>query len=162
MFKVTVNIIKAKNKDIPDIVFLNSFVQKIHFEKYPDIFKPVGNGEDLNKFFESILSKETNCILIAYIEGKPVGYLWAAFQNKPDSPLTYERRQVYIHHVAVHEQFRRQNIGTVLFKEIQSIARQEGYSHFAVDTWSFNRNAQRFIKRLGFETYNIKMWQNDE
>lgn len=76
------DILKAKKKDIPDIVFLNSFVQKIHIEKYPDIFKSVGNGEDLNKFFDLILSKEANCILVAYMEGIPVGYLWAAFENK--------------------------------------------------------------------------------
>ncbi len=156
------DIIKAKKKDILDIVFLNSFVQKIHVEKHPDIFKPVGNDDDLNKFFNFILSKETNCILIAYLEGKPVGYIWAAFENKPDTPLKYERRQVYIHQVAVHERFRRQNIGSALFSEIQSIARQEGFRNFAVDTWAFNRNAQRFFENLGFDTYNIKMWRNEK
>ena len=156
------DIIKAKKKDIPDIVFLNSFVQKIHVEKHPEIFKPVGNDADFSKFFEFILSKETNCILIAYVEGTPVGYLWAAFENKPDTPLTFERRQVYIHHVAVHERFRRQHIGSALFNEIQSIAKQEGFYNFAVDTWAFNNNAQRFIEKLGFDTYNIKMWRNDE
>jgi hypothetical protein len=62
------DIIKTKKQEIPDIVYLNSFVQKIHAEKHPDIFKPVGNDDALNKFFDSILSKETN-----------VGYLWAAF-----------------------------------------------------------------------------------
>jgi ribosomal protein S18 acetylase RimI-like enzyme len=113
--RLQIDIIKAKKKDIPDIVFLNSFVQKIHTEKYPDIFKPAGKDEDLGKFFDLILSKDTNCILIAYIEGTPVGYLWAAFDSKPDNPLTYERRQVYIHHVAVNERFRRQHIGSALF-----------------------------------------------
>ncbi len=156
------DIIKAKKKDIPDIVFLNSFVQKIHVEKHPDIFKPPGNDADLINFFESILNKEAHCILIAYIEGTPVGYLWAVFENKQDTPLTFERRQVYIHHVAVHEEFRRQNIGNSLFNEIRSIARQEGYNHFAVDTWAFNKNAQKFFEKLGFEIYNIKMWQNYE
>jgi ribosomal protein S18 acetylase RimI-like enzyme len=157
-----IDIIKAKKEDIPDIVFLNSFVQKIHFESHPDIFKPVGNDDALNKFFDFILSKEINCILVAYIEGIPVGYLWAAFDNKPDNPFTYERRQVYIHHVVVHEGFRRQHIGNALFNEIQSIAKQEGIRSFALNTWVFNRNAQRFFKNLGFDTYNIKMWRNDE
>ena len=156
------DIIKAKKKDIPDIVFLNSFVQKIHAEKYPDIFKRVGKDEDLGKFFDLILSKDTNCILIAYIEGTPVGYLWAAFDIKPDNPFTYERRRVYIHHMAVYERFRRQHIGSALFNEMQSIARQKGFRNFATDTWAFNRNAKRFFGNLGFDTYNIRMWRKDE
>lgn len=156
------DIIKAKKKDIPDIIFLNSFVQKIHFEKHPDIFKPVGNKDDLNGFFDSILSEEANCILVAYIEGTPVGYLWAAFESKPGNPLKYERRQVYIHQVVVHEGFRRQQIGKALFSEIQRIATRKGISHFALDTWAFNKNAQRFFKYLGFEIYNLKLWRNDE
>ena len=61
------DIIKATKKEIPDIVFLNSFVQKIHVEKHPDIFKPVGNDDDLKKFFGFILLKEESCILLAYI-----------------------------------------------------------------------------------------------
>ncbi len=156
------DIIKAKKKDIPDIVFLNSFVQKIHFENHPDIFKPVGNDENLNKFFDSILNKETNFILVAYVGGTPVGYLWATFIDKPEDPLTYERKQVYIHHIVVHEGFRRQHIGNALFNEMQTIARGKGFLNFALDTWNFNGIAQRFFEKLGFDTYNIKMWRNDE
>jgi diamine N-acetyltransferase len=156
------DIIKAKKKDIPGIVFLNSFVQKIHAEKHSDLFKPVVNNDDLYNFFDSVLSKKTNLILIAYMEGMAVGYLWAAFDCKPDNPLTYERRQVYIHHIGVHEQFRRKHVGKSLFDELKRIARNEGFAHFAVDAWFFNKNAQKFFKSLGFDTYNIKMWQTDE
>lgn len=159
---VELKIIKADRGNISDIIFLNSFVQKIHVEKHPEIFKTPGNDADLTKFFESILSQEAHCILIAYLEGTPVGYLWAAFENKPDTPLTFEKRRVYIHHVIVHEGFRRQHIGNALFEEIKSIAKREGIHNFALDTWAFNRNAQRFFEKRGFETYNIKMWLNNE
>jgi ribosomal protein S18 acetylase RimI-like enzyme len=160
--RLQMDIIKAKKKDIPDIVFLNSFVQKIHFEKHPDIFKPVGNDDDLSGFFDSILSKEANCILVAYLEGTPVGYLRAAFESKPGNPLKYERRQVYIHQIVVHEGFRRQRVGKALFNKIQRIAMKEGIRYFALDTWAFNKIAQRFFENLGFDTYNFKMWRNDE
>jgi len=156
------DILKANKKEIPDIVLLNSFVQRIHAERHPDIFKPVGNDDDLPEFFDSIISKETNCILIAYIEGTPVGYLWATFYNRPDNPLTYERRQVYIHHVAVHEGFRRKHIGSALFEEIRSIAEQEGFHNFVADTLGFNKDAQTFFQNLGFDALSIRMWRNDE
>ena len=49
------DIIKADKENIPDIIFLNSFVQKIHHEKHPDIFKPVGSNDDLIKYFDALL-----------------------------------------------------------------------------------------------------------
>jgi len=157
-----IKILKASQKDISDIVLLNSFVQKIHAEKHPDIFKPVENDGDLKQFFEYILSNDKNYILLAYIDSDPVGYIWISFELRPDNPFTFERKQVYIHHIVVHEEFRGQHIGNALFSEINNIARQKDIYNFALDTWAFNENAQRFFEKLGFITYNIRMWRNDE
>jgi len=159
---VPMNIIKATKKEIPDIVFLNSYVQKIHVEKHPDIFKPVGNEDDLKKFFDMVLNKENNCILLGYIGSTPVGYLWATFELKPDNPFKHEIKRVYIHHIAVHERFRRQDIGKSLFRELQGIAGEKGIQSFALDTWAFNKDAQSFFEELGFVTYGVKMWKRDE
>lgn len=118
--RVQMNIIKATKKEVPAIVFLNSYVQKIHVERHPDIFKPVGKEDDLKKFFDIVLSKENNCILVGYIDSTPVGYLWATFDLEPDNPFNYEIKRVHIHQMAVHERFRRQHIGKLLFRELQS------------------------------------------
>jgi ribosomal protein S18 acetylase RimI-like enzyme len=154
-----VKIKKATPDEIPDIVFLNSFVQGIHVEQYPDIFKPLGNHKEITKFFEFVLSKEQNCLLLAYMENTPVGYLWAAFEQKPENPFIYEQNQVYIHHIAVHDQYRCQGVGQALFRELERIAKEKGINQFALDTWEFNKNAQKFFEKLGFVTYNLKMWR---
>jgi ribosomal protein S18 acetylase RimI-like enzyme len=153
------NIIRAKTEYIPDIVFLNSFVQKIHHEEYPDIFKPPGNNDALGDYFERVLENPSNCVLIAYEEDQPMGYLCATFVTRSENALTYERRQVYIQHVAVHEDFRRRNVGSTLFDKLESMANQKGFNNFALDTWVFNTNAQNFFESLGFEPYNIKSWR---
>ena len=152
------DIIKATKANTPDIVFLNTFVQKIHHEQYPDIFKPATSNDAIHKFFESILSDEQNCLLMAYKDGLPVGYLWAAFMQRPDNALTYGRKSIYINHIAVHEDFRREHIAKTLFEELQRIAKQKEIRHFALDTWTFNTEAHRFFEKMGFETYNLKMW----
>ena len=159
---VQMNIIKATKKEVPDIVFLNSYVQKVHVEKHPDIFKPVGKTDDLKKFFDIVLSKEDNCILVGYIDSTPVGYVWATFDLEPDNPFNYEIKRVHIHHMAVHEKFRRQHIGKLLFRELQSIAREKGIRDFTLDTWAFNKVALSFFNQLGFATYGVKMWRRDK
>jgi ribosomal protein S18 acetylase RimI-like enzyme len=154
-----IKIIKATRKEISDIVFLNSFVQKIHAEHYPDVFKPLGNHEEVTRFFEFILSKEKNCVLLAYSKNIPVGYLWAAFEQRPENPFKFEQTQAYIHQVSVHDQYRRQGIGHALFRKLERLAKEKGINQFALDTWAFNKNAQRFFKNLGFVTYNLNMWR---
>jgi len=70
----------------------------------------------------------------------------------------YGRRQVCIHQIAVHEKHRKLNIGKALFNEIKNLATNEGIDHFELDSWAFNTNAHIFFKKMGFETYKIKMW----
>ena len=153
------DIIKADKRHIPDIVFLNAFVQRIHAEQYPEIFKPVGNDEALTRFFKNLLKKGQNYIFLAYIERTPVGYIWITLDLRPENPFTYERKEAHLHHVAVHEEYRQQNIGKALFNEIRSFANQYGIQHFVLTTWAFNKDAHLFFEKLGFVSYRLNMWK---
>lgn len=152
-------IIKASKSEIQDIVKLNDFVQKIHCEAHPDIFKPTGNDSEVEEFFEKILKQETNHLFVAYQNEIAVGYAWAALDTRPDFALKYDRRQIYIHQIAVHAEYRNQAIGKALFKEIENLATREGIDHLELDSWAFNTEAHKFFQKMGFETYNIKMWR---
>ena len=152
-------IIEASFNEIPDIVMLNSFVQKLHHEIHPDVFKPVSDDITVNKFFKHVLSGENNIVLVAYIKNEPAGYSWMELQIKKDFSLKYGRKQAYIHQIAVHEDFRTKHVGTALFEELEKIAKNKGIDHFELDSWKFNNGAHKFFEQLGFETYNIKMWR---
>lgn len=157
-----IKIIRATNKEIPDIVHLNAFVQKIHHQKHPDIFKPIGNDSDVKDFFKCIISKENNYLFLAYMETVPVGYSWVTLEDRYEYALKYGRKQVYIHQIAVHEKYRQQHIGQTLFDKIKILAKKEDISHFELDFWAFNTEAHIFFKKMGFETYNIKMWRKSK
>jgi ribosomal protein S18 acetylase RimI-like enzyme len=152
-------IVKASNSEIQDIAKLNSFGQRIHNESYPDIFKPIGDDSEVEAYVKKILKQESNHLFVAYKNDVAVGYVWAAIINRPDSAFKYHRRYIFIHQIVVHEKYRKQNIGKSLFKEIENIANGEGIHHFELDSWAFNTDAHIFFKKLGFATYNIKMWR---
>ena len=154
-------IIKATTAELKDIVFLNTFVQKMHAEQYPDIFKYPQNHEEVIQFFKSVIENEYFHLLIAYLEDSAVGYVWAAFEKKPETPFKYERNYFYIHQIVVHEQYRHQNIGNQLLNEITHIANQNGIKEIALDSWSFNKNAHRVFEKNGFITYKINMWRKE-
>jgi ribosomal protein S18 acetylase RimI-like enzyme len=155
-------ILKADKRHIPDIVFLNAFVQRIHAAQHPEVFKPVGNEKEVARFFNNVLGRDENHMFIAFDERTPVGYLWATLDLRPENPFKYQLKQVYIHHLAVHEEYRHQHIGKALFKEIQNLANQNDIKHFALDTWAFNKDAHLFFEKLGFVTYRIDMWKKTE
>ena len=154
-------ITEATKNNIPDIITLNSFVQKMHAYHYPDVFKSTVDEKEMASFFDGVLEKKENYILLAFKENKAVGYLWATFQHKSENPFKLERKQFYIHQVAVHEQYRNQNIGQALFSKLESIAKENGINNFALDSWAFNKDAHRFFEKLGFVTYNINMWKKE-
>lgn len=152
-------IIKASNSEIQDIIKLNSFVQRIHSDTHSDIFKPIGNDSDVGAFFRKILKQESNHLYVAYQNDIVVGYAWAAIDTIPGFALKYGRRQIYIHQIAVHEKYRKQNVGKALFKEIENLANCEGIDHLELDSWAFNTDAHKFFQKMGFSTYKIKMWR---
>ena len=152
-------IVKATMNKVHDVVFLNAHVQKIHHDTHPDVFKPVSNGQSILGFFSYMFAQGSNTFLVAYIDSVPVGYVWYAMEEKPDSPMKYCRKQIYIHQIVVHEHYRRRNIGKALFSEIEKFAEEQGISHFELDSWSFNTVAHKFFNSIGFETYNIHMWR---
>ena len=152
-------IIKASVEEISDIVILNAHVQRIHHDMFPDIFKPVSDDVSIRGFFEFLINQETNTFLVAYIDSNPVGYAWYAVEKRQDFPMKYARKQIYIHQIAVHQEFRRQKVGQSLFNEIEKQAKDLGINHFELDSWSYNTEAHKFFNKLGFETYSVNMWR---
>ena len=155
-------IIKATKNNIQDIIFLNSFVQKIHANNYPDLFKSLPDDNDITSFYNEILDKEENYILLAVKGDKAIGYLWAELQQKPENPFKYEQKQVYIHQIAVDEESRGHGTGYALLSKLESIAKQNGITNFALDSWIFNKDAHSFFEQLGFTTYKINMWKKEK
>ena len=44
---------------------------------------------------------------------------------------------------------------------IFQLAKQEGIMTIALETWSFNQDAQAFFNKLGFEAINFRMWREE-
>ena len=152
---------KAKNENVNDIVVLNSFVQEIHREHHPDHFKSSNLiSSEISGFFDRIIKTENNFIYIAYKDNYPVGYIWFTIDNIPENLFKTGRKQIYIHQIVVHKQYRQQAIGRSLFEKAEMTAKQNNIDHYELDTWAFNSEAHEFFKKLGFETFNIRMWRN--
>jgi ribosomal protein S18 acetylase RimI-like enzyme len=151
-------IIRASKSHAETIAKLNFFVQKIHCEAHPSLFKSYRENEGIKPFFEDILKDQKNYIFIAYLSDIPVGYIWAQIQKIPETPLTYSKRRVYIHHVSVDGKYRRNGVGAGLMDKIKKVSKEKDIPDIAVETWTFNKDAIDFFQNQGYDIYSFRMW----
>ena len=152
-------ILKAKLEHVAEIVLLNDAVQKIHAEQHPEVFKNPADSEEMEGFFRDVISGVDNFIFIARISGKAVGYVWGEIQRKQENVFKYGQERLYIHQLSVEPEYRRKGVGHRLMHAMDDVARANGISKFALDSWEFNKQAHTFFERLGFSCFSINMWR---
>ncbi len=143
-----------------EIALLNTFVQQKHARAFPAIFKPASHSPEVVDFFAKLLDDPANYFFLASVNNASAGYIWARVENRNASPLIYASNFLYIHHISVHEEFRNKQIGSLLVDKVIELGKSSNIKTIALDTWSFNADAQRFFERCGFDVYNLHMWQH--
>ncbi len=117
---------------------------------------PMGGGEDLSDFTKqnlvsSLLKRTDVVILLIFKEDKPAALLTAieGFSTFACKPL------FNIHDVAVHKDFRGQKLTTMLFAEIEKIAKQRHYCKITLEVLSGNEIAKNAYIKQGYADYQL-------
>jgi ribosomal protein S18 acetylase RimI-like enzyme len=135
--QLDIRIRNASAADLQAIVALSGFVQRQHADALPDLFKVPVVSKQTRDAFRRFLADSASLMLLAE-EGQPAGYLWAEFQNRPESWDRFGKRLLYIHYVAVAPKFRRRGVDSLLLTRAIDIAQREGVKRVELDVWSFN------------------------
>jgi len=153
------NIRPAASQDAEIITRLNEAVQQLHAEVWPEIFKPVSEGNGIEALFADLLAEPDNHFFLAFLDEKPVGYAWARVERREETPLKFARDLIYVHQISVNPDVQGQGIGQGLMQAIFRLTEDKQISEIALDTWAFNREARDFFSGQGFIDYNMRMWR---
>lgn len=117
---------------------------------------PMGGGEDLSEFAKqnlvSTLLKRTDTVVLLVFKGdKPAALLTAieGFSTFSCKPL------FNIHDVTVHKDFRGLKLTTMLFTEIEKIAKQRDYCKITLEVLSGNEVAKNAYLKQGYADYQL-------
>ncbi|HUA64562.1 MAG TPA: GNAT family N-acetyltransferase [Alphaproteobacteria bacterium] len=138
------------------IITLSAFVQRQHADALPGEFKLPVESQQTRNAFKGFLTDPASLMLLVE-DGRPAGYLWAQFQNRPDCWARFAMQLLYIQHIVVAPNFRQRGIGSLLLNKAVEIAQQKGIKRVELDVWAFNIEAQRFYAKRGFEVFNERM-----
>jgi hypothetical protein len=89
----------------------------VHRLLEPTFFKQISRHSEVAACFADRLGSQDNHLSLAEWEGGPVGYVWFEKQVSPETPFTFERKSLYVSHIAVEEPARRRGAASATPRE---------------------------------------------
>lgn len=145
------NIIKSEDPKL--LASLNKDVQNLHYQMYPEKYKPY-DFKSFVKFYEQLIKEDRVECFVCYIADCPIGYFVVEEKTYPDSPFSREIKSIYIQQIFVYNRIRLQGIGTEIMEYIKKIAQQHGVDRIELDVKYKNEGAEKFFTKMNFVPFN--------
>lgn len=144
---------QAEERDWEHIRDINetSFVANKSFDPYLDMNWVY--TEKAKKYFFTAITDPQYHVLIAELDGRPVGYLILG-------PKQYDYRivrMIEVQNMAVLSEYRSKGIGSMLIREAKKWAEQKGFQTLYVNAYIQNHRAVEFYKKMGFEPIDMSL-----
>ena len=151
------NIRKAQEKDIPQIIELLGQVLQIHADIRPDIFIP-NTTKYTDEELKEMLKDETKPIYVAVDEEELcLGYAFCQLKKQPFSNNMVQFKSLFIDDLCVDKNTRGQHIGGKLFEYVKSEAKKMGCYEVTLNVWAGNTPAEKFYEKMGMKTKERQM-----
>ena len=101
----------------------------------------------INSYYEHIIDKENNYLLVAEYSNTIVGYLYGRIMNDGDTVID---KVAKIDALYIEESYRHQGIGSSLINEFKKIVKEENVKYIEVNTCNDNKEAISTYENNGF------------
>ena len=150
-------IIRAKDTDIPRRGELLLQVCRVHREGRPDLFRDGGRKYSDSELRELLQSKDS-VILVADVDGAAAGYAFCFFE-KHMAGAFQEITTLYLDDLCVDENCRGRGVGEALYRAVLDMARNAGCYNVTLNVWARNESARRFYEKMGLQIQKLGMEQ---
>jgi ribosomal protein S18 acetylase RimI-like enzyme len=150
------NIRHARAGDFETVRRHYGLVQQAHATHMPEVFRPMGEWDFPFVQFQWYL-KGNNLMLIAEVDGRPVGSLLAALDTFGDQLHLLPSRNVTIWSVFTEPAMRRRGIARSLISATAEWADAKDADRIDLSVWPFNDEALLLYRKLGFAVARTDM-----
>ena len=146
----------ATETDTKDLARLNGYVQQLHVDLAPDLYRQTDSSAVCEWFAEQIHDSR-NMTLVAELNGLIVGYSLIRMIQRPAHVFCHDRSCAYLDQICVAPEHRRKGVGRELLREAVARASEAGMSKLELDVRSDNELGKASFNAMGFRTFGEKM-----
>ncbi len=148
---------KAEEKDIPQIMDLLGQVLQIHADIRPDIFLPNTTKYTHDELKEMLKNERKPIYVAADEEDSCIGYAFCQLREQPFSNNMVQFTSLFIDDLCVDQKTRGQHIGEQLFEHVKNEAKRLGCYEVTLNVWTGNTSAEKFYEKMGLKTKERQM-----
>ncbi|MDE7408433.1 MAG: GNAT family N-acetyltransferase [Muribaculaceae bacterium] len=148
---------KAEEKDIREIMRLLVQVNDIHAEGRPDIFiKGLTKYDD--EGLRRIISNPLTPVFVAMEDnGVMAGYCFCIAEDHSGYVNLRPIKTLYIDDLCVDQETRGKHVGQRIFKFVMDFAKKNGFYNLTLNVWSCNPGAKAFYEAMGMKEMKTVM-----
>lgn len=143
---------KAQKEDINEIIELLKYVNQIHYELRPDLFR-------LNSKYnyEELLNLLNNPSYLIYVYEEDIikGYIIGIIKETKTTNLFLEHKSLYIDDLCVKKMEQNKGIGTLLINYMIEKGKELAVDDITLNVYQENINAYNFYLNQGFKVRKI-------
>ena len=109
------------------------------------------------KEFAEMVEGTVSAVLLAEVGGEAVGFAHVKLIFDPNLPTHAPRLACSVDVLGVTEAWQRRGVGLRLMDAAEAWGRERRADELTLSVHAFNRPALEFYRRLGFETYLLRM-----
>ena len=146
----------AKNGDIQGILKLLRQVLELHAALRPDIFVS-GTTKYTENELKRILEQKNRRTYVAVSGDDVLGYAFCEIKKPSFSDYMVPFTSLYIDDLCVDSGERGKNIGSALFRHVESEAKRLGCYDLTLNVWEGNDSAKAFYDKMGMKPKETQM-----
>ena len=147
-------VIQKATKD--DFLGIHKIFQEVHDHH---LNGTINTFKDIDPFTEEEFNealKDKNTFLLVAKEKEIEGFILATIVEK-EGRHTKFKKSLHINTIGTKKDSQNKGVGSALIKEIKKIAKENKCDNINLSVWSFNDNAIKFYKHIGFQSKKMNM-----
>ena len=151
------NIRRAEEKDLDQVLALLSNLLELHAKLRPDIFIPGTTKYTREELLGIFTNDETPVFLAVDENDEMMGYVFCVIQDPPFTTNMIQFKTLFIDDFGVVEKYRGRHIATKMFEFIKEEAKRCGCYDVTLNVWEGNDSARKFYENVGMFVKETQM-----
>ena len=139
---------KASNGEIPQILRLLVQVNMVHHNGRPDLFQGPATKYS-EKELRKLLKDDKRPVFVCMDGDTLLGYAFCILKEVKNDQLLEDCKTLYVDDLCVDETCRGNGVGKALMTHAVQTAKDCGCHNVTLNVWSFNESAMRFYESFG-------------